>query len=588
MSIFASKQNGQSSDNGSSSNGSSCCDVCGSGAQSTPTWPPPPTFAQYLNGGAGSLDIRTESSEFSLSRSLNALLPQDIRLESIEDFKSSTESVISSIRIFSRDSLPPYPVTAKAIDKFYLSTGQLFYILEEHEARELLKIAYTEPQKTTLPMFCQLFAIAAVGSLYDDLVPFAVNQSFFQTARFYLDDCLEADDFQTMRVLLLLAIYCILEKRVACWKYIGQGLQSAHSRGIHLSSEPPAGGIFSKIEWVGWRKTWRSLVFLDSWLAGTLGVLPNVDPAISQSCYDEKEYHDTNNSITSGLQLNLIKLGILLGKILCNVFRDSGADLQIISEHMVQLEHWHERLPQFLQLQALVSTEIEPMKKAMVYLMHCTYLTAIILLTRRVMVPLVSGEGVINDWLAAGKIKEAIAYAEICVYASKQVAKIVGLLHSERLLVRKCWMAIHPAFNAGLILLFHVSQQALKGHYSEQFSEDVADARKCISALEYSAQDNEVSRCYLIILRPFRELLSRNPGEARDMLQPPEPPQPPPTSPQSHWGSMSSVQLADIDEIFSPAPKIFVQHAGMEQQDNKRRYSEKDMKDLEALLKRVA
>lgn len=227
MSVFASKQNGQSSDNGSSSSGSSCCGVCGSGAQSTSTWPPPPTFAQYLNGGAGSLDIRTESSEFSLSRSLNALLPQDIRLESIEDFKSSTESVISSIRIFSRDSLPPYPVTAKAIDKFYLSTGQLFYILEEHEARELLKTAYTEPQKTTLPMFCQLFAIAAVGSLYDDHVPFAVNQSFFQTARFYLDDCLEADDFQTMRVLLLLAIYCILEKRVACWKYIGTFLISS-------------------------------------------------------------------------------------------------------------------------------------------------------------------------------------------------------------------------------------------------------------------------------------------------------------------------------------------------------------------------
>lgn len=186
----------------------------------------------------------------------------------------------------------------------------------------------------------------------------------------------------------------------------------------------------------------------------------------------------------------------------------------------------------------------------------------------------------------------------------------------------------HPAFNAGLILLFHVSQQALKGHYSEQFSEDIADAKKCISALEYSAQDNEVSRCYLIILRPFRELLSRDPGEARDMLQPPETPQPLPTSPQSHWGSMSSVRLADIDgigspspstspdsaltpasvsstnrlqsnnyavgkypkwtEIFSPAPKIFVQHAGTEQQDNKRRYSEKDMKDLEALLKRVA
>lgn len=189
--------------------------VCGSGANPQGiSWP-------ALPPSGGVLDVRTESSEFSLSRALNALLPQDVKLESIQDFKSSTESAISSIRIFARDSLPPYPVTAKAIDKFFLSTGQLFYIIEEREARELLKAVYTEPRNTTLSMFCQLFAIAAVGSQYDDLVPHAVKQSFFQTARFYLDDCLEADDFQTMRVLLLLAIFCILDKRTACWKYVG-------------------------------------------------------------------------------------------------------------------------------------------------------------------------------------------------------------------------------------------------------------------------------------------------------------------------------------------------------------------------------
>jgi len=193
-------------------------EACGSGMNPQRTsWSPPP----HSSNIAGSLDIRIESSEFSLSRALNALLPQDVKLESIQDFKSSTESAISSVRIFARDSLPPYPVIAKAIDKFYLSTGQLFYIVEEHEARELLKAVYAEPQNTTLPMLCQLFAIAAVGSQYDDLVPHAVKQSFLQTARFYLDDCLEADDFQTMRVLLLLAIFCILDKRIVCWKYVG-------------------------------------------------------------------------------------------------------------------------------------------------------------------------------------------------------------------------------------------------------------------------------------------------------------------------------------------------------------------------------
>lgn len=195
-----------------------CACACGSGTNSQGA--PRPSLTRS-GSATGNLDIRTESSEFSLSRSLNALLPQDFQLKSIQDFRSSTESAISSVEIFARDYLPPYPVIAKAIDKFYLSIGQLFYVLEEREARKLLNDVYTEPQNTTLPMFCELFATAAVGSQYDDLVPQAVKQSFLQTARFYLDDCLEADDFQTMRVLLLLAIFCVPDKRAACWKYIG-------------------------------------------------------------------------------------------------------------------------------------------------------------------------------------------------------------------------------------------------------------------------------------------------------------------------------------------------------------------------------
>lgn len=174
-------------------------------------------------------------------------------------------------------------------------------------------------------------------------------------------------------------------------------------------------------------------------------------------------------------------------------------------------------------------------------------------------------------------------------------------------------------------MLFHISQQALKGHHYDQFSEDIADARKCISALEYCAQDDEASRCYLVILRPFRELLSRSPGEARDMLQPPESPQPQPTSPQSQWGSMYSV-LADIDSIgrgatsssskspdsdstrapsskrmrcdyspvhdnprwtdFHPLPSIHVQQPSVV--DGKKQHSGKSVEGLEAFLRRVS
>lgn len=169
-------------------------------------------------------------------------------------------------------------------------------------------------------------------------------------------------------------------------------------------------------------------------------------------------------------------------------------------------------------------------------------------------------------------------------------------------------------------MLFHISQQVLRGHNYDQFSDDVADVWKCISVLEYCAQVDEASRCYLGILRPFRELLSRSPGKIRDMLQPPESLHVPPTSPQSQWGSMYSVFM-DIDSggrgassfgsISTPVPSTKRTHSEYApacdnpqwidfhsplrinaQQpsvnDRKNEYSEKDMEDLEVLLRRVS
>ena len=122
----------------------------------------------------------------------------------------------------------------------------------------------TDPQTSSAHM-CEVLAMVAMGAHYDDNVPEPVRRACFEHARFGLDDALEEleasnnDDDPTtttttttaasttantttntakesahrrgrgdsgallrvLRLLAMLAMYQILEKRASCWRYIG-------------------------------------------------------------------------------------------------------------------------------------------------------------------------------------------------------------------------------------------------------------------------------------------------------------------------------------------------------------------------------
>lgn len=164
------------------------------------------------------LNPLTESSEFSLSKELVGLLPENFRPKSNDEFKwQSTQT----FKIFTHDNLPPYETTLMAIEGlFQIQSASLhLHFTHEDEARELLENVYSGSSSSS--DLCELFAAAAVGSQWEERVPTETIHCYFNTTKAHLDDCLEEDDLRGMRILGLCSLFLMSEKRISSYSYIG-------------------------------------------------------------------------------------------------------------------------------------------------------------------------------------------------------------------------------------------------------------------------------------------------------------------------------------------------------------------------------
>jgi len=165
---------------------------------------------------------------------------------------------------------------------------------------------------------------------------------------------------------------------------------------------------------------------------------------------------------------------------------------------------------------------------------HCLYLSAIMLLSRCIFLSVVSdiqGYNIIyrgvDEATLSPEWKEALGHIRSCLTAANLTGCIMGLMVSQDRLVSKCWLAIYPAFNACLLLLFHVTQRRLWCRTMDFFSvpeldqfqgeggvatvgQTTENAKKCLAALEYCASGGDgLSEWYLQVLAPFRKALEK-------------------------------------------------------------------------------
>ncbi|RPB01621.1 hypothetical protein L873DRAFT_1834595 [Choiromyces venosus 120613-1] len=461
-------------------------------------------FTQYLTNPCfrQAQSPLVDSSEISLSEALARLLPKPEQQKLLHDESrkslTTTNQPLASSHL---SQLPPYSTTSLAIDRFFVcqSALQHLYFAEEIETKKTLKDVYAKGcQLLTL---CELFATAAVGCSWADNIPKEAHATFFDTVKAHLDQCLEKDELKGMKILALAALYSMSEKKVSSWGYVCKALQIAHSRNLQVDTRP---NYMTDADWVGYRRLWRTLLFLENFLATSLGRIPIWSAAYDTIELAELERSDDarNSSRRNSLQTEIVNIGFLASRILKSVFAPPVIDLGFMCDHMAKLNLRYDNLPEPMKLGKPGLSPGEYLADTSLFTLHMVYLGTVILLTRRVVVELAGGAG--GDSFE-GSTGEALSLAKACLSAGRETSELLGNLYSHKDLFKNCWVTIYSSFNAGLILLFYTAQKRMLGQPYPQYQEDLAAAARCTRIVEYCAEHDDLANCYLRLLKPFRQ-----------------------------------------------------------------------------------
>ncbi|OAG38717.1 hypothetical protein AYO21_07070 [Fonsecaea monophora] len=218
------------------------------------------------------LTQRSEEEAYDLLRRMRTNPPQSLGSEGLAEWTQAREREgefnAPAARVYTVHDLPPEHLIQYGIRAFFSSTYTLFYIYEKQEMDDLLNRVYRTHEAVDNATLCELCAAAAVGSHYDgDKLDGPVLDALFQTATIYMSDCIESQFLRGMRVLLCLGIVSSLTKRTSARLSIASGLRLARWARLQQQDILP---------WVAYRKVYRSLVFMECWLASTLGYQPDL------------------------------------------------------------------------------------------------------------------------------------------------------------------------------------------------------------------------------------------------------------------------------------------------------------------------
>jgi hypothetical protein len=188
--------------------------------------------------------------------------------------------------------LPPEDLIRRSMLAFIRGTGSLLFMWTFEQADEILDRVYRPKKKVEAMDLAECFTVAAMGAHYDmDCLPDRTRKVLYASGSLHFhEQTARQDYFRTMRLLLSMSFYALLEKHMSARYLIGKspigdekqpssnlfaaaGLQIARWKcpAPHSSSAIMTGN--------DWKRILRSLIFMDSWLSYTLGYTSEVTPS---------------------------------------------------------------------------------------------------------------------------------------------------------------------------------------------------------------------------------------------------------------------------------------------------------------------
>ncbi|KAF2655406.1 hypothetical protein K491DRAFT_426841 [Lophiostoma macrostomum CBS 122681] len=467
--------------------------------------PTAPRIDSFMTGDSSraspvSSDVPSSLPSFTSTGTESEICHNALTLAFSELVSLRGEILADSSQAYDEKHLPSEELTRRAMYAFVSGTGSLVYMWTVVQVDEILDRIYRPTKPVDAMTLAECFTVAAMGAHYDmDCFPDRIRRMLYASATLYFHERLAQTDYlRTMRLLLSMSFYAILEKHMSARYLIAAGLQVARWKC------PPLQQLGGNATVDNGRRLFRSLIFMDSWLSYTLGYPSEVAAEdIAFVCIPHAADGRTMDEL---IHIQTSRIGLIAAEITKTLGSPELTTRANIDSLKHSLEVWQTELPPILQMATLTSSplpELTSYQKRAIFMVHMMYLGALILLYRTLLVA--TAETQLTDgaaWSLDLSIEDARRYRHECSVAGQQMARVLGLISFDRTLTKRCWMMIYWSFTASIVLLFSAMTKLLD-HRTGGVDEDLTYAKFCIEIMEPCRVYEPVARRYLDIIWPL-------------------------------------------------------------------------------------
>ncbi|KAB5531158.1 hypothetical protein GE09DRAFT_1145996 [Coniochaeta sp. 2T2.1] len=438
----------------------------------TSTSPTTSSSSSWQRGGALSRVLNDQSTSDGLSGGLGSSTGTSTLSRGISD-ASDTSLLIRTV-------LPNQALTAKAVESFFDSTGQLFHLFSKEQIASYMDDIYGcgSPSGQLKKAVCCVACVAAVAVEYKaDDFPIGLGRVFYDIARHHFVVVYEDRPLDGIKVCTLLGMYNIMTKATVSVAYIevALGMSRRHS----LNDKDHVSPSVTSQEWQEYRATWRCLIFFSTWLSSTLGYITSDDVA-------EAEFGSSADIIDT-VQVEMTKISMLKANILRMHLAFKDLTELAVQAIMTDLQEWYHKLPKEMALATLGQSDLPDSVRRSIYYVHLLYLGAIMLLYRRVASQYNRSVAEGNDADGQQKFFEQLMlnHAEQGVLAAKTSSRILGLLLNQVGCFKRCWVVIFQSYTSCVVLLHCIAQKQVHGMIPSSWEVDLLHAKTCLDTLSY-------------------------------------------------------------------------------------------------------
>jgi hypothetical protein len=134
------------------------------------------------------------------------------------------EILNQGIQPYDEQHLPPEELVRRSMHAFIRGTGSLLFMWTYEQADEILHRIYRPRKRVDAVTLAECFTVAAMGAHYDmDCFPDRIRQALYASGTFFFHEQTARQDYhRTMRLLLSMSFYALLEKHMSARYLIGK------------------------------------------------------------------------------------------------------------------------------------------------------------------------------------------------------------------------------------------------------------------------------------------------------------------------------------------------------------------------------